>query len=260
MKRINFLLAAALMATTVLTTSCLGDDDATDNNDYTLYGYCTIAGTNPNYKFYFDGGGLVIPSTTSITTATSGTGFGNNTRAYFYMTYKGKNYTTNSDGEVQVTEAEIQTGTILPVRNIRTQSEAFADSITANDSIYTITSLDNVWAYRGYLTTLVTGPYATNTSGALYPRVNLVYNPEDVSENAIKFHLYYNARNTTGTSMSSYTYSFATSYPLYYLANIVPGSGDITMTFDTDGGESKSIAVTRDNLTPPSDVTFTGAE
>jgi len=250
MKRTKFLFTVLVILTATLITSCMGIDDY--ENTYTVTGYCTITGTNPSYKLYLDGGGVITPSISSVSELTENNGFGDYKRVYMSMTYKTSDYSTNADGEAIINQAELKSGYYIDLKDILTKEKAEKDSVLKNDSIDTIDSFDNVWAYRGYITAAVQGYYRTDNSTGIYPEINLVYSPEDIMENAIKFHIYYNMHKNRGTSKYG-PYTFVTSYSLQSLAHEIPGTDDITMYFEVDGADAKTITVSRKNLIPPTE-------
>lgn len=254
MKNTKILLALLLLAITATTTSCLSDDD---DKTYTMDGYFTIAGTGFNYTLYRDGGGVVTPSASSVSAITDNKGFGDKKRAYLYLTYKEANYSVNEKNEIKLDQAELQSGFYLDTKNIISKEEADRASITLKDSIFAIKVFDNVWADNGYVTAAISAYYDVKSGKGIDPDINMVFSPEDIKENAIKFHIYYNRHNVPDTTPYG-PYTFVKTFPLTPFINMIPGSGDIEMTFEVDGGPtSKTIKVSRDKLkTPVSTVLF----
>lgn len=250
MKKINFLLAAMLMAVATMTTSCLDAD--TSDNTLSTTAYATITGTNPNYVLYCDGGLIVKPTTSSVSSVTGAAGFGTNKRVFLSINYKESNLSQDtSTGISTITDGELTSGTYIPTIEILTKAQADAQNITAEDSTFAITSLGNAWAYDGYLTTYTTSYYAAGSDGtALYPSTNIVFGPEDVSENAITLHMYYN-RHVSSKSEVMGSSTFLNSFDLSSLVDVIPGTGDITITLSYNNGETntKTLICTRKMLT-----------
>lgn len=247
MKNAKILLAVMLLALTATITSCMPDDD---DKTYHLEGYFTITGSNPNYILYRDGGGIITPSVSSINTLTGGKGFANYKRAYMYLTYKEANYSTNEKNETIIDQAELQNGLYINTENIISKERADNEKITDKDSIYAIKTFENVWAYRGYVSTIISAFYDVKDKTGITPTIKMVYSPEDVKENAIKFHIYYNRHSVEGSSQYG-PYSFMNSFPISEFDAIIPGTGDVEMTFEVDGAESKTIKVSREHFKQP---------
>lgn len=246
MKRTKFLLTLMLAGVAFLSTSCLSNEES----DPQATCYVTIDGNYPNYKLYADGGGIITPTAESVNSLTSSKGFGNFKRAAFGMTYKTANVTTDEiTGQTYIKDAQLTEGQLFPVNEIKTKLEAETELISSEDSTFAITEFTQVWAYNGYLTTLVRGYYSTDASGnGLYPTTNLVYDPSSLTTDAITFKMYYNRHSAQSAAIGGAS-SFATSYSLEDLVNIIPGSEDVKVTIQPDrGADPVTITVSRKNF------------
>ena len=225
-------------------TSCL-DSDEDSENTYTAYGFYTITGSfTSGYTLYSDTGGKVIPTSSSVADLTNSTGFGSHNRALFYFKYKESQVT--ADGK-SITGAELYDGRYLDELNPMSLQVANETLVTAEDSIFQITEFMDTWAYRGYLNTVVNGPYSTINGVAIKPTVNLVYDPSSIAENAITFNIYYN-RHSDKTAPSNGPTYFYSSYFLNDLDSMIPGSDKVKITIKSPDGVVKEVSVSRENF------------
>ena len=242
MKLFKTLLFSALAVCTL--TSCLESDDDSENT-YTAYGFYTITGSlTSGYILYSDTGGKVIPSISSVNELTEAQGFGFHTRAMFYFKYKESQI--SADG-MSITDAELYDGRYLDELYPMSLQKADANLVTAEDSIFQVTEFMDTWAYRGYLNTVVNGPYSSVNGVSLKPTINLVYDPASITENAITFDMYYN-RHSSKTAPSNGPVYFYNSYYLNDLDGLIPGNGNVTITIKCNDGTVKDISVSRENF------------
>ncbi|MBR5068441.1 MAG: hypothetical protein IKX25_03500 [Bacteroidales bacterium] len=242
MKLLKTLLFAAMAACTL--TSCLSSDDESENT-YSAYGFYTITGSlTSGYTLYSDTGGKVIPTTSSVAEITDSKGFGNHSRAMLYFQYKASQIST--DGK-SITGAELYDGRYLDELYPMSLQKANEALVTAEDSIFQVTEFMDTWAYRGYLNTVVNGPYSLVNGVSIKPTINLVYDPASITENAITFNLYYN-RHSSKTDPSNGPIYFYTSYYLNDLDELIPGSGNVNVTIKCNDGTVKDISVSRENF------------
>jgi len=225
-------------------SSCLSDDDTTENT-YTAYGYYTITGSmTSGYTLYGDTGGKLIPTNESVANLTNSTGFGNHTRALLYFQYKPSQI---SSDQKTITGATLYDGRYLDELNLLTLEGANNALVTSADSTFQITEFMDTWAYRGYLNTVVNGIYSTVNGVNIKPTVNLVYDPAKITENAITFDLYYNRHSNQNATSSGPLY-FYTSYFLDDIEEQIPGTGNVTITINCDNGTTKTLTVSRENF------------
>ena len=233
MKKIYFLaLSCAIM---LGLASC---DPGEDKSQQVLYGYFSVVGSYPNYKFVEDGGTIVYPSPQSVADVTQGAGFGNNKRVQFTAYFYPKDMITTDD-VTEVNNATLQQGSVIPVDYPITMAKAEKDSINVADSIFTVKSLGSWWVSNGYLTTNFIANYSVVNSAAIVPTTKLCLT--SISDNAINFTLYYNrhTKKDTEYSEANFTYSFD-------ITNIsVPGNDSVTVTFDTEGIKSSYLKIPR---------------
>lgn len=235
-----------LVGVAFLSTSCLSNEES----DPQASCYVTIEGTYPNYQLYADGGGIITPTVESVNALTSSKGFGNSRRAAFGMSYKTANVTTDAvTGQTYIKDAKLIEGQIFPVNNVLTKNKAEQDLISAEDSTFAISEFTQAWAYNGYLTTLIRGYYSTDASGnGIYPTTSLVYDPSSLDTDAITLIMYYNRHSQQSAAVGGAS-SFATSFSLDDLVDIIPGTEDVTVTIKPDrGAEPVSFKVTRKNF------------
>ena len=242
MKLFKTLLFAALAACTL--TSCFSDDDETENT-YTAYGFYTITGSfTSGYTLYSDMGGKVIPTTASVSDLTNKEGFGTHTRAMLYFRYKADQV---SEDQKTITGAELFDGRYF--EELYPLSKEYADRtlVTSVDSTFQIRELMDLWAYRGYLNTVVNGVYSSVNDINIKPTINLVYDPASITENAITFTLYFNRHSSSNATSNGPVY-FYTSHYLNKIDELVPGSGDVTITIKTTDGLTKELKVSREDF------------
>lgn len=244
MKKCFLIMAAALMAGLSL-TSCLESTDSSSNT-YTLQGYFTITGSaSAGYTFYEDGGGIIVPDASSVSSVTGGSGFGNHHRAIFYIQYTQSMIST--DGNT-ITGGTIASGQYMAEDSIYTQVRADEKGISKADSLYNVTSFDALWAYNGYLNTSVTASYAYVNGANIAPSTYLVCDTASVANDAITLNLLYN-RHALTTDVSG---GSTTTYSSFYLDNLnslVPGDADsITVTVHCEGCEDRGVSIARSDM------------
>lgn len=227
-----------------LFSSCLSDDDESENT-YTAFGYYTITGSmSSGYTLYSDAGGKVIPTAESVANITNSVGFGDHTRALLYFQYKPSQISAD---QKTITGASLYDGRYLEELYPMTIEEANESLVTSSDSIFQITEFMEAWAYRGYVNTVVNGVYSVVNDVNIKPTVNIVYDPASIRENAITFDIYYNRHSAQNATANGPVY-FYTSYYLNEIEEDIPGSGDVTVTINCDNGISKTLTVSRENF------------
>jgi hypothetical protein len=242
MKYFYSILLSAFAA--IALTSCLGDSDESENT-YTAYGYYTITGNfNSSYTLYSDLGGKVIPTMSSVAQLTDNKGFGNHSRAMLYFTYKPSQV---SQDQQTITGAELYDGRYFDEYLPLSKQKADEALVTATDSIFQIRELNDVWAYRGYLNTVINATYSSVNGVNVKPTVNLVYDPATITENAITFNIYFNRHSEQNATSNGPVY-FYTSHYLNFIDELVPGSDDVTITIKASDTVSKQIKVSRQNF------------
>lgn len=222
-------------------TSCLDDSDDSEGT-YSAYGYYTITGnTVSGYTLYSDMGGKVIPTMTSVADVTNNEGFGTHTRAMLYFSYKPNQI---SSDQKTITGAELYDGRYFDELSPLSLGQANNVNLTSSDSIFQVTELMNVWAYRGYINTVVNASYSSVNGVNIKPTVNLVYDPASISENAITFEIYFNRHSSQNAATNGPTY-FYTSHYLDNIDELVPGNGNVTVTVKYSNGMTKQLSVSR---------------
>ncbi len=225
-------------------SSCLSDDENTETT-YNAYGYYTISGSmTSGYTLYSDTGGKLIPTTESVSNLTNKAGFGNHTRALFYFQYKASQI---SSDQSTITGANLYDGRYMDELHFLTLEEANNANITSSDSIFVVMDLSDTWAYRGYLNTVAYGSYSVVNGVNIKPTVNLVYEPANISENAITFNVYYNRHSAQNATPGTPMYFYSSHY-LDEIEEKIPGSGDVTITINCDNAATKTLKVSRENF------------
>lgn len=226
--------------------SCLAScslDDA-ESSTKTISTYFTITGINPNYKLISDGGTIVYPTAESVSTITNTQGFGTHKRAQLYAYFKDENVTT-VNGATVIREAELQGGSYLDVTSAITAQQAQDKNITAADSIFAITSMDNCWLANGYFNTIFSANYSIELGNSIAPSAHLsAYSPAD---NILILSLLYNQHSKKDASTGSG--SFAVSFDISKIN--VPGNDSIAVTFQGEGFTTSSNKVPRSALSCP---------
>lgn len=236
MNKIVSFLSIALMAA-VAFSSCIGDSES--SNTITAGGYYTITGSNATgYNLFSDLGGRVTPSMESVRALCGEGGFGSHKRAILYFEYTPE--MVSEDGTA-VVGANLTSGSYMHESAPMTVAEAESAKVTEPDSIMRMTELMEVWASNGYLNASIVGMYYKSA-----PTLHLVYDPASISENAIKATLYYNYHSKTSNGATYLYYS----YPISSWSAMIPGSGDIELTVESEGLAAKKVKIARKALTP----------
>ncbi|MCF0179789.1 MAG: hypothetical protein HUJ97_06035 [Bacteroidales bacterium] len=171
MKKLFGLCASSI----ILFSSCLGDGTPTSQ----AAGYFTIQTNSNQVVLYMDGGGTFYPTSSSISEVTDGKGFGDATRCWMYLSYPDDLVTYDANKMPIVQQATINTGELIPVANALTKEEAEAKNLLVSDSINAMSSLNAVWAYQGYLTSVFNSKYVISGSYGVRPALNLVLEPNE---------------------------------------------------------------------------------
>ena len=242
----KFLPMAAFCTVLAAFTSCLNHDD---DSLPVYYDYFTITQHGDGYVLYSDNDNVVVyPTATSVATVTAGKGFADNKRVELYMEYNPEYLTTEGEKKV-LRNAELKGGNYIRTLSLKSRTEAEAENLCVDDSIFSIESLDRVWARNGYLNTKVTGCYSGNNKGGIRPTVNLMLEYDADVENAASIRLLYNRHSTKDCYTMGRT-QFLTSYDASLLLE-VPGSDSISLKVYTDSLNAKSLKIARKDLLHP---------
>lgn len=220
--------------------SCLGDGES--DPTYTTAGYYTITGSlTSGYTLYCDFGGKIIPSTTDVVALAGKDGFGDHHRAFLYCTYK--------DSELSQDQTVITGGTItqlgyLPEKDILSAEAAAEQNVNVADSTFEVTSFSNAWAYRGYLTTLVSGYYSYTEKANIIPTLSAVIDPQSIAENTVAIDLIYN-RHTSQDAYKRGPIDVVSSFTLPAVEPQIPGSDSVNVTIRCKGASARKIRVGR---------------
>lgn len=218
-----------------------------DDDDKRLMGYFTIDGNvNDGYKLYQDGGGIVIPFTSSIKQLAGTNGFGSNERAYLSINYF-KSKLMEKDGGVIITQAEVVEGRYLPTSDPLTLAEANGLKVTDKDSVKAVYFINGAWAYRGFLNTNINLNLYRDVNGLVAPATNIVYSPEKIEENKIEFTFVFNPRKPKGLN-EEVNVDYDCSFPLYKIKDQIPGKDSVQITVNAEGAKPFSLKISRQNL------------
>lgn len=239
MNKRKFLSLLAVLLLAVTFTSCLDDDD---DNTLMLRGHFTIEGTYPNYTLYHRGGYVVRLDPQSVNEATNGKGFVS-PRGYFDIYYTQANVTQDVQGNITITNAKLGSGSYVNVYDIMDEPTAESRNLNAPDSVFSVSSLTDLWVHRGYMNVVVEAPYSIVSSNGVYPTLNMSYSPESIGENALTLTLLYNRH--TAKDVQTASGSFVAAYPVSTLLRMVPGNDSIFVTLNMEGAASKTIKVGR---------------
>ena len=183
---------ALLCATLFGLASCSLDDT---KNQQILGGNFTITGSSPNYKLIHDNGKVIVsPSAEEVSKVTERAGFGDHKRVYFDVYYYEDDVTT-INGISTISNVELKNGAYLTEDTPITKEEADKAGVTAEDSIFAISTMDQCWVSQGYLNTTFKANYSftvneKNEVVGILPTTKLCIT--NISDNAITFTMYYN--------------------------------------------------------------------
>ena len=240
-KKVFFMALAAIVAF----ASC--DNDVESGSRY-LSGYFTIAGdAKQGYTLYQDGGGIIKPSLQSITAIAGKDGFANNERAFLNLSYKTDDIKPTDGGEM-IAEANVMGGEYMPLHFPLTQKEADDKKVTSRDSTFSVNRISQVWAYRGFLNTLVNANVSMKDGKRIAPGMNIVYDPAKIAENKIDFTIYYNRHTSKETNAGS-AVDFASTFPLYKMSELIPGKDSVEVTIHIEGAKPQTLKIGRSDLT-----------
>lgn len=212
--------------------------------------YFTVTRVNNRFVLYADAGHIV--KFTSEADQSVAEAFPNGVER-LSLTYSCDLLKLTKEGDVEVVnDAEPIEATKVPVLSVMDVEDAKAAKVTEKDSIFNIVSIQSMWATRGYLTITLNGSYSVVGSKNILPTMNLVLDETEISEDNIKFHLYYNRHSSKDVS-SGGVYQFITSYPLTPFKYMIPGNNDVIITVAVEGPDgktqvSKPYKVSRKNL------------
>lgn len=221
MKKFFSILCAGLVAG-VAFTSCLGESDDSDNT-YSIAGYYTITGSMlTGYTLHQDGGGTIIPSTSSVANVAGASGFGDHKRAMLMVQYKASMVSSDNN---KITGGEIISGSYLAEKQIQSAQEAGQSGMTSADSIFSVNTFDALWSYNGWLNAGVTGRYSQVDGKNVVPSFLLVYDEDKLVADSLFLTLLYNRHSPQNAIAAGSTQTYA-SFPLDDMRDVVPGSKD----------------------------------
>lgn len=226
-------------------TSCLGEHNEEDN-EYLYQGYYTVGGDASQIILYQDGGGKVYLDMTSVPKPAE---FVKQER--FYLQFKYRLGDVSEDGN-SIRGAVLFGYKVIDIGSVLGSTEAAEKNITAADSLFAVNSFDGVWAYRGYLTTVVNARASYKGGETIYPSCNLVFDADAVQSNRIRFNLCYNRHsakeyNSSGQMIDTNgvgPYQLPCSYRLDQLDGLVPGNDSIEVTIEAKDLADKSLVKT----------------
>lgn len=240
MKKIYFL--ALSCAVLLGMASCSLDDT---DNQLVLPGYFTITGSSPNYKLIHDNGSVIVcPSAEEVSEVTEKAGFGNHKRVYFDVYYYEEDVKT-ANGISTISNVDLKNGAYLTEDTPITQEEADKAGITAKDSIFEVSTMDNLWLAQGYLNTLFKANFSLTTNDqkevvGIMPATKLCIT--NLADNAVTFTMYYNRH--TKRDADYQPGSFCYSFDLTKLN--IPGDKDsVAITFETKGAQTRTTKIPR---------------
>lgn len=252
MKRFKAIISLVLIASTMILTSCLKETDPSENT-YSVTTYCTIRGSYPNYRFYCDDGGIIIPSVESVAAINKSGSFGKQERAMISFTYKTKNVTKDElTKEDLVNDATLNYAMFFDTDEIIEKTEAEEKHITDKDSCAIVNKFVNAWVSRGFLTVIIQNAYYRDANGkVLDGDLNLVYDKEKIAENKFNLTLCYNDHKTKESTYVGTT-AIVRTFSIDQLRALVPGTEKIALTITpANGGETLSFNVNRSTLVKP---------
>lgn len=242
MKKKMFSLAMIAM---VCLTSC---ENLVDSMKHYYAGYFTISGNvEEGYTLYQDGGGIVKPSLQSIIDVAGKDGFADNERVFLALSYRTADIKPCDGGEMLV-DAEVLRGECMPLHFPLSKQEADQQMITQPDSIFSVNSILHVWAYRGFINTLINANVSEKNGKHVAPGVNIVYEPDKIAANKIEFTIYYN-RHTSKETDAFVDADFVSTFPIYEMRELIPGNDSVEITLHVDGANPKTFKIGRDDLT-----------
>lgn len=218
-------------------TSCLSGDD--DDNETLAQGYFTVDGSATQIILHQDGGGTVIPAVSSLASPSE---FIKNER--YILQFKYRKGDISADG-LTVTGAQVLAGEKLDVHNLLTTALAEQVHLSDADSLFAVSSISHIWAYRGYLNVLAKAYYSiTKENKGIFPTYNMMFDPvQDVQPNRVNLTLLYNRHSKKDATIisSPSTYELATSFRLSQLSALVPGNDSIEMTIHVQGIDKPAV-------------------
>lgn len=245
MKHFKSFFTLAVIALTMMLTSCLKEADPSENS-YAAMSYFTIKGSYPNYKLYDDNGGIIVPTAASVQKLTDSNGFGDAERGMFSFTYKQKDISEDAvSKELLINNAILSNGALISVMNPIEKSVADEELITAKDSTASIYEFSQAWISRGYLNISMLGSYCKSGDKVITPTLNVVYDLTEFGENKMKLTLCYNTHKTADLNYVDIMRTIR-SYRISDLASKVPGTDKINVVITpANGGVQKTITVDR---------------
>lgn len=228
-----------------------------ENNLMTVFG--TIQGNkDKGYTIYRDGGGIITPITSSVTSAA-----GEETeitklssRAVLYISYLSENIKDLGNDTFNLDGVHVQGGVIMPVVKPMTLEEAAKAKVTVADSVFKVNRFSGIWGYRGYMTTIINANVFRG-NGAKTPSFNLIYNPEQNKENELDLTLVYN-RHCSQEAEVSGSVDFYFSYDISSLAKLPAGRDSVKINVNIAGAETQTFKIGREDFSASNYVPFSG--
>lgn len=231
----------ATLCVALAMTSCLSDDD---NNTQMLRGHFTIEGAYPTYTLYHRSGYIVRLNPTSVTEVLGAKGFDNHHRGYFDIYYtQGDIVEDPVTRQITINNARLGSGSYVNTYEPLTFAEAEESKLSVADSVFAISQFNDIWAHRGYLNIAITAPYSIANSYGVYPTMNVAFDSEAITDDALTLTLLYNRH--TAKDVQTGTESFVAAYPISNLLPLVPGNDSVRVTINAEGVSPKTIKVGR---------------
>lgn len=248
MKKMKLAVVFAAFVSVLGLSSCL---DSGESGPSTQSWLVTVTGDRyTGFKFYADNGGILIPSSASV--SSYGEALEKLKRMVLYYSFLDETLPPNPT-ETTTYNISFEGGVPIdtkPVIDMYNNEEA-SDSLIKNKD--EIISLDIASAYKGYITVSTVFNYSGNAKQL--PYMNMAYDSEtdvDAANNTLNLTLYYdnNAENAY-TQVAPQFYSFALPMEVYdRFAN-----DSIKLVVKAEGGNAqeirKEIKMAKSGLFPP---------
>ena len=180
------LILGVLASCSLALTSCLGEGD----KEGQITGYFTVNTSGGQTVLYMDGGATIYPTPSSVADLTDGKGLSGVERAMFSLTYPEEFFIQKENGYIEIREAKLTNGDVLPVFVPYTSTEAAdAKNVTNTDSIQALNSLDQVWCYGGYFNVTSTTKYYIQDGKAVRPTLSCIMTQSEEDSRVININL-----------------------------------------------------------------------
>lgn len=232
-----FLLPLFLLVASMTFVSCNND---TSESTLVGYEYATAwKDASGNYVFYTDNNNVIrlnAMSSKQVNDAFKG----KVERAFLYYQYN-TSEVVQSNNVVTVNNAVAVQGTQrISVDALETTASATEKNLLVADSAFAVSSVDILYAYKGYLNIGVVSQYSVVNSKGVYPTLTAVVDESDVSENAITVHLYCNRHSPKNAQVGG-SVGVTHSFRINNLDTHIPGNEDVTLTLKVEGYDNKML-------------------